>query len=773
MNEDSQLLRAYAEDHSEEAFRKLVERYVGLVYSVALRCVAGEISLAEDVTQTVFVDLARKARIVPLDVVLGGWLHHHTFYLSSRAVRTEQRRRVREKTAVEMSELNQEGSETWACLAPVLDEALDGLSASDRNAIVLRFYNGENLRTVGIALGVSEDTAQKRIARALEKLRTLLMRRGVALTLSSAGLSSLLASNAVAAAPETVVSSAVTAGLLAAKAAGASSFTFYSFMTYTKLKIAGGLIILAGVGTTLVLQHHSQTKLRADNLILQQRVEKLGKENQELTARASSKNARIAVENVDLGKKRLSLAEIPAAIQTALQKPFSQHAEAFKEIIAAVETSDFPQVVAMLEKSPNFEVKNALRSLFLTRWAETDPQSAMAAANATVSESEKREAILAVAKAWAKTDLASALAWGEKLPAGYNRNDVFQKMITGVAETDPRNAADLALRLPGRWKLFTVEKVAAQWVQMDPDAALAWVKSLTAGEVKIRALSAVSQKLAQANPQVSAELASSLPAGLGIRFLSEIASAWAERDLPATIAWARQLTDNDRRNAFQSIAQQWVAQDPEAAASYMLKSQNDSFYTVGREWGKNDPQAAMNWAKQQTDDKARDSIYKAIISGWAVNSPSDAASYVASLPAGPFQNSAASSVASNWAENDPAAAASWAVGIPEGDARKVAFQNVVLQWGRSDPEATAQWLENLPSGDSRDTAVVTFAADCLKDYAPATALKWAQTITSDGVRNNTTLNIAREWLKSDPTTAKQWIASSTLPGGIKEGLFPR
>ena len=132
---DGQFLQAYAEKGSEEAFRRLVERYTGLVFSVALRCAGGE----EDVTQTVFADLARKASSLPRKVVLGGWLHQHTCYVASHLIRAEVRRRLREQTGAEMNELNRDTADTWRWLAPVLDDALNRLPAVDRDAVVLRF----------------------------------------------------------------------------------------------------------------------------------------------------------------------------------------------------------------------------------------------------------------------------------------------------------------------------------------------------------------------------------------------------------------------------------------------------------------------------------------------------------------------------------------------------------------------------------------------------------------------------------------------------------
>src|SRR5258706_10962770 len=171
-----------------------------LVDSVAIRRVSGDMLLAEDVTQMVFTDLARKAASLPANIMLGGWLHRHSGFVAASAVRTEQRRRTRERIAVEMNAVDQPTESDWNQLAPVLDEVMDELEPSDRDALVLRFFQGRDLRSVGTALGASEDAAQKRVSRALEKLRALLIDRQKA-TLSAAALALLLGSNAVKAAP--------------------------------------------------------------------------------------------------------------------------------------------------------------------------------------------------------------------------------------------------------------------------------------------------------------------------------------------------------------------------------------------------------------------------------------------------------------------------------------------------------------------------------------------------------------------------------------------
>jgi RNA polymerase sigma factor (sigma-70 family) len=195
--DDWQLLREYVGNGSESAFSTLVSRYINLVHSVALRRVNDQ-HLAQEVSQTVFILLARKAGSFRHSVVLPAWLFRTARFVAARAVRSEHRRQRREQESVLMQKLIQ-SDEAWPRVAPVLEEVLEELGETDRSALLLRFYQDQSLREVGSRLGVSEEAAKKRVARALEKLRGLLIRRGV--TLPVAALAGLLASNAVQSAP--------------------------------------------------------------------------------------------------------------------------------------------------------------------------------------------------------------------------------------------------------------------------------------------------------------------------------------------------------------------------------------------------------------------------------------------------------------------------------------------------------------------------------------------------------------------------------------------
>jgi RNA polymerase sigma factor (sigma-70 family) len=153
MTESATQLREYVENGSEQAFGQLVAGHVDLVYSAALRVVNGDAHLAGDVAQVVFADLARTAGSLPANVVLSGWLYRHTCFMAANAVRAERRRQVREREAATMQALNEDKDAAWRQLAPALEEAMTCLGTTDRNAIVLRFFERRPLRAVGQALG--------------------------------------------------------------------------------------------------------------------------------------------------------------------------------------------------------------------------------------------------------------------------------------------------------------------------------------------------------------------------------------------------------------------------------------------------------------------------------------------------------------------------------------------------------------------------------------------------------------------------------------------
>jgi RNA polymerase sigma factor (sigma-70 family) len=243
---DWQLLQAYATNRSEAAFAELVRLHLDWVYSVALRHV-GDPQLAEDVVQSVFVLLARKARELSPGTLVGGWLFRTTRLVAGHARRAELRRKSREATACIMSP-NTASSDTdeicWQQLAPHLDQAVAALSEPDRAAILLRFYERMPLGKVGERIGVSEEAARKRVSRALEKLREFLDRRGV--KLSGVALTTVLAEKTVQTASAALAGTVVKISLAAASASASTMLPQLARKTlrawhWAKVKLAAGL----------------------------------------------------------------------------------------------------------------------------------------------------------------------------------------------------------------------------------------------------------------------------------------------------------------------------------------------------------------------------------------------------------------------------------------------------------------------------------------------------------------------------------------------------
>jgi RNA polymerase sigma factor (sigma-70 family) len=243
--------------------------HLPLVYSAARRQVRSP-QLAEEVAQLVFTDLARQAARLKPDTVLAAWLYRVTRRRAADLLRCELRWRKGEQIGVELAAMNSTSSD-WVQVEPLLDEAIAKLNEAERSAIIVRYFENKNLREVGQAFGISEDAAQKRVSRALERLRLLLGKRGLAVSASSLAL--LVSVHAVQAAPAGMAASLATS--CAAQAAGTAGYTlFYKLLLMTKTKTAlFSVVLVAAIGPTAFLHHQRQLTLEENVRLLQRQSE--------------------------------------------------------------------------------------------------------------------------------------------------------------------------------------------------------------------------------------------------------------------------------------------------------------------------------------------------------------------------------------------------------------------------------------------------------------------------------------------------------------------
>ncbi len=349
---DEQLLRRYAEEGDEAAYCEIVVRYTDLLYSAALRQVSSP-DLARDVVQSVFTDLARKTRgttqpLTPHSSLLG-WLYRSTRFAALNQLREDRRRRARETQVMQDLQPGSETATDWERVQPLLDEAMSDLNEQDREALLQRFFKNRDFRTIGETLGVSGDAAQKRVSRALEKLRAELIRRGV--TTTAVALSSVLSANAVQAAPAGLAATFSTVALAGTTVTTVTTAAkAIAMTTLQKAVIAATFTVVAGVGiyqTSQVSRLGDQVKaLQQRQAPLAQQIQQLQRERDEATNRLAA--LRAENEQAQLGKNTAELLKLRNQV-TLLQNSATDPSDlAAKDLVARVN-----KLKQRLEQSPN------------------------------------------------------------------------------------------------------------------------------------------------------------------------------------------------------------------------------------------------------------------------------------------------------------------------------------------------------------------------------------------------------------------------------------
>ena len=306
------LVREYAESNSEGAFATLVSRHVNLVYSVALRQVQDP-HLAEEITQSVFIILARKAKSLSPKTILSGWLCRTARYVCADTLKIQRRRQIREQESQMQSILNEPDPGVWNHIAPLLDEALNCLGEKEHDAVVLRFFDGKELKQVGAAMGTTEDAARMRVNRGLEKLRECLAKRGV--TLSATVIAGAVAANSVQAAPAglaVAITAALSGTTTITTTAVIAATKAIAMTTLQKTLVTATVALLAGAG---IYEARQASQLRGENQTLQQQQSPLAEQIADLRRERDQTARQLALlreENERLGRNTEELLRLRA-----------------------------------------------------------------------------------------------------------------------------------------------------------------------------------------------------------------------------------------------------------------------------------------------------------------------------------------------------------------------------------------------------------------------------------------------------------------------------
>jgi len=443
-------LKSFLSSQSEDAFRELVSEYGGLVYSSALRR-TGEQELAEEITQTVFAILARKAASAARHPSLSAWLFTTTKLESSKAMRTRHRHQ-RKLAALADENPSDDAPKAWQDVLPHLDELLDNLPTLERQLLLSRYVDEKSYQILARESGKSEAACKMRIKRTLEKLRTALTTRGA--TVSITTLSLALNSELARAIPLSLSTSLPTQALATAATLNSGNLALTQVIHYmnTVKTSTIALAVIALGAIPISLQHASAVKLREELSVLQNQI-------------PSAEN-RIRIRQKKEVEKATPIARLLAKSQApvsgegflaSLQKSMMNGGmAAMVKIIIPLSQADQAKIEALIteveacQKFPNVKGAGLQMLLQISGESQNNPGRAMERTIASGLISQNLEGQMAQ---WLAQDEEAALAWfrektakGELVGNGLRDSPeafIAKAIVRTLAKSDPEAALAL------------------------------------------------------------------------------------------------------------------------------------------------------------------------------------------------------------------------------------------------------------------------------------------------------------------------------------------
>lgn len=624
-NTDAELLQRYMRDSSAAAFEELVGRHLDHVFSAALRRVNGDRALAEDVAQTVFVDFARKAARIPTDMPPGGWLQRHTRFVASKMIDKERRRRAREQDAATMnaSQLSAATDPEWSATAPLLDAAMDTLPSTDRVALVLRFFEGRDFRSVGEALGMSDDSAQKKVSRAVDKLRTILSRSGV---VSSGGaLASLMLANSVTAAPRSLAANisahSLAGAATASTAAGSSLIGALSGLGAAARFKAGAALVaivaMAGFAGSKMIRPESAP---ADD-----------------TSRAWERKATgegAAVKNAAVNPTP-SVAPVPLKLEELIAAAAAEWAGGRERVagtakalgfITLIDVEQMPEALALTAELRDEPARVLLSKNILAHWAELQPRAAMAWVQTEAATGERADLAQGVLMAWAMHNPDAVLGIAGKTGSHQFRNvpideSAVATIFRSMANHDPRRAMMRLQALEPPKRALALRGIL-DTVQTDTDREqiTALIAEIHNDETRIQAKRAMIEQWARRDAAAAADFVKKAePSWERTRLMDSLGFTWLQCDpAPAADWWTEHVPGPD---TLVKIINVWAQLDPNAAGEWLGKqpagpTSDTARMTFSRQVADLDPESALRWAETVSDSEMRDDTIDRVFANW-------------------------------------------------------------------------------------------------------------------------------------------------------------
>ncbi len=559
---DQELLGSYARHGSEAAFRELVRRHTDLVYSTATRLVVDP-HLAEDVSQRVFVALAKNAGQLAHRATISGWLHRTTHSFSVMTIRTEERRRLREQKAAPMFSDSSDSNSVWDRVAPYLDDAVSQLDEADRDLMMLRFFQRKTAREIGEQLGLSEEAAQKRVTRALERLRGLLAKRG--LTVSGAVLAGAISTQAVPAAPAGLAGK-LALSALAAHVAGpvagfllkplAFSAQFKSHPIATAIALAACLSLGTGgfvAGKAAAAKHWAAMAWR-EAVLAAADEPAVANEPMPAPATISDPTGQPAVEELSVVKILAEAAQHFRSVETDPDATAKGIVEMQK-----LRPQDATEALRQLESyrgEPG--VFRLMAPHVMKLWAQTEPRAAMEYASnldyaSSPLENHHARALAQelISRVWARREPEAAWEWyrqtSDSLPPG--------------------------ARGDGSWAALP-KPIFTEWAGRDAVGALAELEKAES-DYERAAIEGIAEATAvtQFRPSILSAIGQMKDDELRRRLAARMSEAWARVDPPSAAEWASGLTFQNpiaRLHVTTEAFEEWWELDRHAAAVWML-----------------------------------------------------------------------------------------------------------------------------------------------------------------------------------------------------------